>query len=491
VCSQGCVVRALVLKVLDSAVQVFPHSLFPIRSILSLKLMSHDDRSTAVMKALSSTEAAMLSSMEAEAKIRSLICPLSHQDPAKTMERIPLAQALGRILAQPVSSPIDFPHWDNSAMDGYAVRYADVAQATPASPVSLRVIAKIAAGDPCPQPLQPGEAVRIFTGSMLPPGADTIVPQEVVTRADSPLEIIQVQEAPKTLGAFVRHQGEYYRVGTPLLPAGIRLKASDLGVLAAAQCPQVMVYRPLRVGLFSTGNELVAADSPLPLRPGQLIDSNQVALTALLQSMGLTPVSLGIVPDDPHRLQETIAQTLPQLDVLISSGGVSVGDYDYVEQILAALGATLAVRSVAVKPGKPLTVAQFAVHQSGPLYFGLPGNPVSALVSFWRFVQPALEQLSGWAQSPPDRQVSGHTTADLQGDPHRETYVWGKLLWGTDPREPSNSNPSTIGYWFTPASGSKSSGNIIHLNQVNALALVPLGQRFLAAGSAVTLWRLD
>jgi molybdopterin molybdotransferase len=213
-----------------------------------------------------------------------------------------------------------------------------------------------------------------------------------------------------------------------------------------------------------------------------------VALGALLQTLGVTPIALGIVPDDPLRLKATIAQSLGELDVLISSGGVSVGDYDYVEQILEDLGAHLAVRAVAVKPGKPLTVAQFALNPSGPLYFGLPGNPVSAFVSFWRFVQPALEHLSGWEQSPSDRQVTGYTTADLQGDSQRETYVWGKSIWGTDPR--SQTSPAPPGYWFTPACGSKSSGNIIHLSQVNTLAVVPLGQRSLGAGSPVALWRL-
>jgi molybdopterin molybdotransferase len=428
----------------------------------------------------------MISAIEAETRIRALICPLSQQDPASTIEGVLITQALGRILAQPVSSPMDFPHWDNSAMDGYAVRYGDVAHATPENPVTLKVIEKIAAGDHSQRLLQNGEAARIFTGSILPPGADTIVPQEGVQTQDP--QMIQIKEAPSTIGAFVRHQGEYYRAGTPLLPAGIRLNASDLGVLAAAQCSQVAVYRPLRVGLLSTGNELVAADTPAPLSPGQLVDSNQVALGALLQTLGVTPIALGIVPDDPLRLKATIAQSLGELDVLISSGGVSVGDYDYVEQILEDLGAHLAVRAVAVKPGKPLTVAQFALNPSGPLYFGLPGNPVSALVSFWRFVQPALEHLSGWEQSPSDRQVTGYTTADLQGDSQRETYVWGKSIWGTDPR--SQTSPAPPGYWFTPACGSKSSGNIIHLSQVNTLAVVPLGQRSLGAGSPVALWRL-
>lgn len=445
-----------------------------------------------------------LSAMAAEESIRAMVVPLSQQDLNLTIEVVPLAAGLGRILAQSIASPLDFPPWDNSAMDGYAVRYADVTQATPEHPVILTIVDKIPAGNYPQRSLQLGEAARIFTGSILPPGADTIVPQEdveILQDVQDPeiktLNIktpeiksainkraIKVKLSPDRLGAFVRYRGEYYTAGTPLLPAGIRLGATDLGVLAAAHCPQVPVYRSLRVGLLSTGNELVALDTPPPLPLGKGVDSNQVALGAILQSLGIVPMSLGIVPDDPQQLKETIARSLPDWDVLISSGGVSVGDYDYVEQILEDLGANVVVRSVAVKPGKPLTVAKFAANESGPLYFGLPGNPVSALVSFWRFVQPALEQMSGWAQ-PPTRLVTGYTTEVLQGDLHRETYIWGKAIFSD-----VTSGALSQGYWFTPAAGSKSSGNIIRLSQVNALAILPAGQRSLEGGSPVTLWRL-
>ncbi|MGA0200653.1 MAG: molybdopterin molybdotransferase MoeA, partial [Prochlorotrichaceae cyanobacterium] len=217
----------------------------------------------------------MLSAIEAETKIRSLISPLSQRDPATTIEVVPLSQALGRILAQAISSDLAFPHWDNSAMDGYAVRYADVGQASTANPVSLAIVERIPAGQVPQRSLQPGETARIFTGSMLPPGADTIVPQEDV---DAHEHHILVNAAPRQLGAFVRRQGEYYQSGDPLLKAGLRLSASDLGILAAAQCRQIPVYRSLRVGLFSTGNELVPLATPAPLAPGKLLDSNQVAL---------------------------------------------------------------------------------------------------------------------------------------------------------------------------------------------------------------------
>ncbi|MEY2977946.1 MAG: gephyrin-like molybdotransferase Glp [Prochlorotrichaceae cyanobacterium] len=422
----------------------------------------------------------MLSAIEAETKIRSLISPLSQRDPATTIEVVPLSQALGRILAQAISSDLAFPHWDNSAMDGYAVRYADVGQASTANPVSLAIVERIPAGQVPQRSLQPGETARIFTGSMLPPGADTIVPQEDV---DAHEHHILVNAAPRQLGAFVRRQGEYYQSGDPLLKAGLRLSASDLGILAAAQCRQIPVYRSLRVGLFSTGNELVPLANPAPLAPGKLIDSNQVALEATLHSIGITPVLLGIVPDDPVVLQETIAAHLPHLDVLISSGGVSMGDYDYIDRILLGLGAEFAVRSVAVKPGKPLTVAKLPAQSGGTLYFGLPGNPVSALVSFWRFVQPALEALSGWVDLP-QRRVTGYTTLPLQGDQKREVYLWGRVAW----HPPQGEKPE--GYWFTPASGSKSSGNLIHLSQVNALAVLPAGERSLAAGAPLSLWCL-
>ncbi|MBE9069591.1 molybdopterin molybdotransferase MoeA [Leptolyngbya cf. ectocarpi LEGE 11479] len=386
--------------------------------------------------------------------------------PVADLEMVTLAASLGRVLGRSVSSQLDFPHWDNSAMDGYAVRYDDVATV----PATLTVVEEIPAGQVPQRTLQPGEAARIFTGGLLPAGADTIVMQENTRRQENQVDVLAVP-APQ---AFVRKQGSFYQAGAELLGPGIRIGAAEIAVLAAAQCVPVPVYRRPRVAILSTGNELV--DINHPLGPGQIVDSNRYALAALIEQSGAVAVPLGIVPDQKEATRQAIAEALTQADMVISSGGVSVGDYDYVDQILAELGATIHIRSVAVKPGKPLTVATFdrgSDQGQDQLYFGLPGNPVSSLVSFWRFVQPALRKLSGLSTGWSPTFVWATTDIDLKAGGQRETYLWGHLSLGDN------------GYRFTLAAGGHSSGNLVNLSRTNGLAQVPLGETMMQAGSAV------
>jgi molybdopterin molybdotransferase len=412
----------------------------------------------------------MLPAQQAETLILKLVQPIADQ------QIVELGAVQGRILAASVTGAIDFPHWDNSAMDGYAVRYADVAECSPETPVALNIIEEIPAGYQPQKTVQAGEAARILTGSMMPAGTDTVVIQEDTQRSGDRVTILA---APK-LQAFVRHRGDYYQAGTPLLSAGTLLSAPEIAVLATAQCLQVSVYRRPRVAILSTGSELVAPDRPL--QPGQIVDSNQYAIAALVAQSGAEPMLLGIVPDQPEALKAAIAQAIATADVVLSSGGVSVGDYDYVDRILAELGAEIHIRAVAVKPGKPLTVATFQSieppDQGGDrsvLYFGLPGNPVSALVTFWRFVQPALRKLSGLADSWQPLIVQGRSRQDLRSDGKRESYLWGKteLVQGQ--------------YEFALAGGSQSSGNLINLAQTNSLAMIPIGQTAIAAGETVQI----
>lgn len=412
----------------------------------------------------------MLSAQEAEALILSLVDPLTRGD----VEIVDLLEARGRILARAIVSPVDFPDWDNSAMDGYAVRYEDVQTATAEQPVTLSVVTEIPAGVAPQLAISPGQAARIFTGAVMPAGADTVVMQEKTQRVSDRVTILTT---PKRQ-AFVRQQGSYARVGDPLLPAGCRLEAAEIAILAAAQCSEVPVFRRPRVAILSTGDELVPIDQPL--QPGQIVDSNRYALMALVAQVGCEPVSVGIVPDRPEVLKTAIAEAIATADIVISSGGVSVGDYDYVDQILAELGATIHVRSVAVKPGKPLTVARFAdvgglpnLQHLAPIYFGLPGNPVSALVTFWRFVVPALRKLSGLPSPWQPTDVNAISQQSLNPDRQRETYVWGhlKLVEGY--------------YTFAPAGGSQTSGNLINLAGTNGLAVVPLGDAAIAPGEIV------
>ncbi|MGF1515189.1 MAG: gephyrin-like molybdotransferase Glp, partial [Elainellaceae cyanobacterium] len=355
----------------------------------------------------------MLPANQADAIIADLVPPPDES----CRETLALWDVQGRVLAETVTSQVDIPHWDNSAMDGYAVRYADVQGAGEASPKTLKVVEEIPAGHQPQKAIAAGQAARIFTGGMLPEGADTIVIQENAQRQENQVSVVSAP-APE---AFVRHRGAFHRAGEPLLTPGVVLGAPDIAVLATAQRPQVQVYRRPRVAILSTGNELVTPDQPL--QPGQIVDSNQYALAALVRHAGAEPVPLGIVPDEPALLKRAIAQAIDQADVVLSSGGVSVGEYDYVDRILVELGAQIHIRAVAVKPGKPLTVATVD-NDSRTLYFGLPGNPVSSLVSFWRFVQPALRKLGGRSAGWGPTFLPATTTQELRAGGQRETYLW-------------------------------------------------------------------
>lgn len=415
----------------------------------------------------------MLPVSQAEEIILDLVQPL---DAERDGEVVTLLTAIERILAAPVVSQLDFPHWDNSAMDGYAVCYEDVKSCSPQQPAILEIVEEIPAGRSPQRTLKPGEAARILTGGIVPSGADTVVMQEQTRREGDRVVIL----APPEPQAFVRHQASFYQAGTLLLPPGIMLQAAQLAVLAAAQCNQMKVYRRPRVAILSTGDELVKPDQML--QPGQIVDSNQYALTALVTQTGSEPLQMGIIPDQPKALKTAITNAIATSDMVLSSGGVSVGDHDYVEQILESLGATIHIHAVGVKPGKPLTVAKFAAtaatNHKPVLYFGLPGNPVSALVCFWRFVQPALKKLSGLTHSWGPVFVQARSHQDLRSDGKRETYLWGQL------------HLVNGCYEFHLVGGSHSSGNLINLAQTNGLAVLNVGQTLVPAGEQVKVLKV-
>ncbi len=411
----------------------------------------------------------MLPVNQAESIILNLVQPL---DSDRDVEIVDLLTASGRTLATPITSKLDFPHWDNSAMDGYAVRFADVKDCSPENPISLKIVEEIPAGYEPHLKIEPGQTARIFTGACMPLGADTVVMQEVTQRKG---ETVLILEAPK-FREFVRYRGSFYQADTTLLKPGISLGVAEIAVLAALQCLEITVYRRPRVGILSTGNELVEPHQPL--KPGQLVDSNQYALAVAVAQMGAEAIGIGIVPDERKILQETIAKAIGCTDFLLSTGGVSVGDYDYVEEILTELGAEIHIHSVAIKPGKPLTVAKLA--DSDCVYFGLPGNPVSALVSFWRFVQPALKKLAGVEKEAWKPEfVTVRTLQDLHSNGKRETYLWGKLNLGSD------------GYEFQLARGSHSSGNLINLAGSTGLAVVPINETLISAGELVQVLKIS
>ena len=388
----------------------------------------------------------MLPVKDAENLILNTIQPLKETEP------VTLDAVAGRILAQAVTSKLDYPHADNSAMDGYAARSRDLSSATPDQPLTLEIVEEIPAGVPPRHELQRGQAARIFTGGILPFGADTIVMQEDTQKEGNQVKIF----AAATAGQFIRKQGSFYQAQQPLLPSGIKIHAPEVAVLAAMQCREISVYCPPRVTIFSSGNELVKPEDTL--QRGQLVDSNQYALKELVKAQGAVPIPLGIIKDDPELIKSAIAQAISASDLVISTGGVSVGDYDYIESILTELGGDIQISSVAIKPGKPLTFATFP----NCYYFGLPGNPVSALVTFWRFVAPALKKLSGQKSNLTPTFVKAKTQQELRSGGKRETYLWGKVK-------------AIAGeYQFYVAGGSYSSGNLINLAQTNALAVLPV-----------------
>jgi len=412
----------------------------------------------------------MLPVAQAEQIILDLIRPFELES---DRQQILLTEAAGRILAETTRSSLDFPHWHNSAMDGYAVRYQDVKSCSKEQPVILKVVEHLPAGKIAQIPIQANQAARIFTGAMLPPGADTIIMQEDI---DLQADQVSIFAAPAPQ-QFVRHQGDFYQAGQLLLKGGTLIGAAEIAILAAAQCSKVSVFRRPRVAVFSTGDELITIDQTLA--PGQIVDSNQYALSAFAINCGATVINLGIVKDSKEDLYRTIAQALESADVIISSGGVSVGDYDLVEQVLTELDGDIHIRSVAIKPGKPLTFATFNLENNPEnnqpvFYFGLPGNPVSALVSCWRFVNSALQKLSGLASAQIGTNIIRcKTNTDLEAAGKRETYIWGNLeiIDGS--------------FEFTAAKGLQISGNLIGLATINALAIAPLGEKLIPKDSLV------
>jgi molybdopterin molybdotransferase len=397
---------------------------------------------------------------QAEALILQAIAPLTETETAT------LDSGLGRILATQVTGNQDIPHWDNSAMDGYAIRFTDLKE----TPVDLEIIETIPAGQIPQKNLAPGQAARIFTGAMLPPGADTVVMQEHTTQQGNRVEILQNPQWRQ----FVRQRGDYYRAGEPLLQGGQKLGPADLAVLAACQCVAFPVYRRPVVGIFSTGDELRSPTESLEM--GQIVDSNRYGLTAFVQSQGAIAQNFGIVPDDPAQLKNTMEKAIASADLIFSTGGVSVGEFDYVEKLLEELGGEILIRSVAIRPGKPLTVAKFPGNK---LYFGLPGNPVSALVGCWRFGQPALKKLSGYAGDYSPSFVWASCNQTLKGAGARDAYLWGTLA------------TSETGYVFQPAAGGHSSANLVNLAQTNALAIVPQGTSAIVPGDRLRVMVLS
>ena len=307
--------------------------------------------------------------------------------PPVEIETVPTRDALGRVLAAPLACPMPMPPWDNSAMDGYAVRHADLADAaaTGAARLALRVTQRIPAGT-AGGPLEPGTAARIFTGAPVPEGADTVVIQERCQRNADSVEV--PTDGPR--GANVRLAGEDLAAGAEVIAAGTRLQAQHLGLAASVGVGDLRVYRRLRVALFGSGDELVAPGAPLG--PGQVYDCNRYTLGALLAGLGCTVIDLGTVPDTLEATMGALSNAAGQADLILGSGGVSVGEEDHVKPAIERLG-TLDLWNVAIRPGKPLAFGRVA----GTPFLGSPGNPVSLFVTALIFARPLILRMQGVA----------------------------------------------------------------------------------------------
>jgi len=302
-------------------------------------------------------------------------------------ERVAFTDSLGRILREDVTAPLDIPLADNTAMDGYAVIASDIAGASREKPVSLRVIEDLPAGAVASKRVAEGTAVRIMTGALMPEGADTVVQVELTDGGQNDVRVFQALPA----GTNIRRRGEDMEKGSIVLPSGSILRAGEIGVLASVQKSVVTVGRRPTLAILSTGDEIVDVDQPVP--PGKVVNSNSYSLAALVREAGAIPRMIGIVPDTKDATVAAIESAL-ESDFVMSSGGVSVGAYDFVKEALEALGADFKFWQVSMKPGKPLVVARVR----GRLFFGLPGNPVSCMVSFHLFIAPAIRKAMGASQ---------------------------------------------------------------------------------------------
>ena len=307
--------------------------------------------------------------------------------PVAEHEDVGLAGAVGRVAAADVVAPIDLPPFDNSAMDGYAV---DATGLQHGAAKELAVIDQSTAGHPAGQAVSSGKAIRIFTGAVLPTGADAVVLQEDVIRTGNMVTFTE----PVRVGQHVRRRGTDITAGDLLCRAGKKLSAYDLSWLAACGIATVRVARRIRVAVFSTGDEL--ADAGAPLKMGQIYDSNRFALKSLLREKAVQVMDLGCVPDDRAKIRATLQKASAQADLVVTSGGVSVGDADFVKDVVAEVG-EIAFWRVALKPGKPLAVGRIGK----ALFFGLPGNPVSTIVTYLLFVAPTVDLLAGEQPTPP------------------------------------------------------------------------------------------
>lgn len=399
------------------------------------------------------------------AKARELIA--SFLSPVDAVERLHLRQALGRVLAEDIVSPIAVPGHDNSAMDGYALRFADL---KPDGESALKRVGESFAGKPWPGAIGAGECVRIFTGGVMPRGADTVVMQERA-REDGGVVRVAPGAVPRA-GAHRRLAGEDLQRGQVVLRVGQRLRPAELGMIASLGMAEISVYRRLRVAFFSTGDELRSIGTPLAV--GEIYDSNRYTLHGMLTRLGCEVMDMGVVPDVPAALESALQSAARTADVVISTGGVSVGEADYVKPLLDRLGEVVFWK-IAMKPGRPLAYGKLG-HAH---FFGLPGNPVSVMMTFYEFVRDALLVLQGQRGVAAVPTFKVPLAEPIAKAPGRTEFQRGILA------------PDGNGGWTVRPTGNQGSGVLSSMSQANCFIVLDSDAGNVPAGELVEVQLLE
>jgi molybdopterin molybdotransferase len=401
---------------------------------------------TSLLKTLSCPDGYDPESLSVE-QARKLILGLV--EPVAGTERLFVRNTLGRVLAEDVLATANVPGHDNSAMDGYAVRYADLAAE---GDTVLRLAGASFAGRTFAGHVEAGQCVRIMTGGVIPEGADTVVIQEVV-RAENDRIVVPPKQRQ---GQHVRRAGEDLRAGTPAIRAGKVIRPAELGLIASLGVAELNVRRRLRVAFFSTGDELCSVGTPL--KEGEVYDSNRYTLFGMLTRLGCEAIDLGVVRDDPAALEAAFRRAAVQADVILTSGGVSVGEADFIRGMMGKLG-EVAFWKIAMRPGRPMAFGKIGSDQNAAWLFGLPGNPVAVMVTFYEFVREALLKMMGVAPVDPLPQFRVPCVTPLKKRPGRSEFQRGILF-----RE--------NGEWKVRATGAQGSGVLRSMSEANCIIVV-------------------
>ncbi|MGB7543379.1 MAG: gephyrin-like molybdotransferase Glp [Burkholderiales bacterium] len=393
--------------------------------------------------------------------IRSFVKPISG------IEKLPVRAALGRVLAEDIVSPIDVPAHNNSAMDGYAVRNDDLGAG---EPVTLTEIGTAYAGREFTGQVKRGECVRVMTGAVMPTGTDTVVIQELVTATGNRISIPPGLEP----GQNRRLAGEDLQQGQPALHARTLLRPSELGLIASLGIGEVSVRRKLKVAFFSTGDELVSVGQKL--KPGEVYDSNRYTLWGMLTRLGCEVIDMGVVRDDPAKLEAAFRQAAASADAVVTSGGVSVGEADFTKQMMAKLGEVVFWK-IAMRPGRPMAFGRIEIDGRSAYLFGLPGNPVAVMVTFYHFVRGALLTMMG--RSDCDLPLlRAKSESPIRKKPGRTEYQRGILQL-------------TNGEWGVRLTGAQGSGILRSMSEANCFVVLGHDQGSVKAGDYVDVMPMD